>query len=126
MKILFSIFLLFSPFSLFSQQVSFYSDYYEGRKTASGVVFSNDSLYAASPTLKFGTKLKVTNLDNMKSVVVTVVDRGSYKVGSDGKVLRPLQPHPTRALDLSKKAFSMIADTKKGVINVKIEIIHED
>ncbi len=91
---------------------SYYADKFNNRKTASGAKFSNDKLTAAHKSLPFGTKLKVTNLVNSKSVIVVVNDRGPYVKG--------------REIDLSKKAFMTIANNKNsGVMDVKIEIIEE-
>lgn len=67
-------------------------------------------LFAASPDFKKGTVLKVTNIDNGKSVSVTVND-----FGPDRKA------HPDRVIDLDKVAFARIASLGAGVINVKIE-----
>lgn len=101
---------------------SWYGGKFHGRLTASGVIFDENELVAASPTLPFGTKVEITNITNGKSVVVTVVDRGPFKISKKG-VVRPLQPHPTRGFDLSKAAFNSIADLDKGVIKVKYRIL---
>lgn len=82
-----------------------------------------NKLTAASPTLKFGTKVKITNIENNKSVIVIINDRGPYKMDKTGKVLRPLQPHPTRKFDLSKGAFAKIANNDKGILKVKYKIL---
>lgn len=90
--------------------VSYYHDKFDGRKTASGVRFDNSKLTAAHKKLPFGTKLKITNEKNNKSVIVVVTDRGPFING--------------REIDLSKKAFMDITSNKKGgVVFVKIEII---
>lgn len=89
---------------------SYYHDKFDGRKTASGVRFDNSKLTAAHKKLPFGTKLKVTNEKNNKSVIVIITDRGPFING--------------REIDLSKKAFMDITSNKKGgVVFVKIEII---
>nr|WP_294788683.1 septal ring lytic transglycosylase RlpA family protein [uncultured Flavobacterium sp.] len=89
---------------------SYYSDKFNGRKTASGKKFNNDALTAAHKKFPFGTKLKVTNEANNKSVVVEVIDRGPFVKG--------------REIDLSKRAFMNITSNKKsGVVYVTIEII---
>ncbi|WP_028120903.1 septal ring lytic transglycosylase RlpA family protein [Epilithonimonas tenax] len=88
---------------------SFYHDKFNGRKTASGEIFSNKEFTAANKTLPFGTEVKVTNLISGKSVVVRVNDRGPY--------------HSSRAFDLSKAAFDSIGDTRKGTIAIEYEII---
>jgi rare lipoprotein A len=88
---------------------SYYADKFNGKRTASGEKFSNRKLTAAHKKLAFGTKLRVTNIANGKSVIVTVNDRGPFDGGRD--------------IDLSKKAFMQIADNKNhGEIKVKIEI----
>lgn len=89
----------------------YYHDKYNGRKTASGEKFSNSKLTAAHKKLEFGTKVRVTNLANNKSVVVVINDRGPFTKG--------------REIDLSKKAFMEITDDKnKGVLTVSIEILN--
>ena len=87
---------------------SYYGAKFHGRKTASGEVFNMNALTCASNTHKIGTRLLVTNLANNKSVVVRVNDTGGFKKYG-------------RTLDLSKGAFSKIADTKLGLIKVKIK-----
>ena len=87
---------------------SYYGGSWHGKKTANGEIFNENSLTAAHKTLPFGTKVKVTNLDNGKSVVVRINDRGPYSKG--------------RVIDLSKVAFSRIASTSKGVTRVKLEV----
>jgi len=54
---------------------SFYSDNFQGKKTASGEAYDKNGLTAAHKKLAYGTKVKVTNVSNGKSVVVTVNDR---------------------------------------------------
>jgi rare lipoprotein A len=87
----------------------YYADKFNGRKTANGDTFSNNKYTAAHKKLPFGTKVRVTNKDNGKSVVVTVNDRGPFTAGKD--------------IDLSKKAFMEIAGNKNhGEIKVSLEI----
>ena len=89
---------------------SYYADKFNGRKTANGEKFSNSKLTAAHRKLPFGTKAKVTNKANGKSVIVEINDRGPWVPGRD--------------IDLSKKAFMDIADNKNhGALKVSIEII---
>jgi rare lipoprotein A len=57
---------------------SWYGSNFHGRRTASGEIFDQERLTAAHKTLPFGTKLRVTNLRNGRSVLVTVTDRGPY------------------------------------------------
>lgn len=89
---------------------SYYADKFNGRSTASGEKFSNSKLTAAHRKLAFGTKVKVTNLANKKSVIVEINDRGPWT--------------PGREIDLSKRAFMDISDNKNhGALKVSIEII---
>lgn len=91
-------------------KISWYGSNHHGKKTASGKKFNMNALTAAHKELKFGTKVKITNLKNYKSVVVTINDRGPY-VGS-------------RKFDLSKAAFKEIANLNNGIITVKYEILN--
>lgn len=92
-----------------SGKASFYGGKWHGRKTANGEIFDTYTLTAAHKTLPFGTKVKVTNLDNGKSVVVRINNRGPYIKG--------------RVIDLSTAAFSSIENVNKGVTSVKLEIL---
>lgn len=89
---------------------SYYHDKFNGRKTASGVRFDNSKLTAAHKKFPFGTKLKITNKKNGKSVIVVINDRGPFVNG--------------REIDLSKKAFMDItSNPSSGVVFVMIELI---
>ncbi|MEZ0007836.1 rare lipoprotein A [Flavobacterium sp. 28YEA47A] len=89
---------------------SYYADKFNGRKTASGEKFHNGNYTAAHKKLPFGTKVKVTNIANEKWVIVEINDRGPFT--------------PGREIDLTKKAFMEIADSKNhGSLKVNIEII---
>jgi len=91
---------------------SYYHDKFNGRKTASGEKFDNNLFTAAHKTLKFGTKIKVTNTVNNEFVIVTVNDRGPFVKG--------------REIDLSKKAFMEIAKHKlTGFLIVHLEVLEE-
>lgn len=90
-------------------KASYYAKFFEGRKTANGEIFSNDVLTAAHKELPMGTKVRVTNLDNGKSVVVRINDRGPFVKG--------------RIIDLTEKAFDEIAERKLGVVNVTVEVL---
>ena len=81
---------------------SFYGEEWNGRRTANGEIFNTYELTAAHKSLPFGTKVKVVNKTNGKSVVVRINDRGPFVKG--------------RTIDLSKKAFQSIASIKKGVL----------
>jgi rare lipoprotein A len=92
--------------------VSYYHDKFNGRKTASGEIFSNGKFTAANRTLPFGTIVKVTNLKSRKSVEVRINDRGPF--------------HSSRALDLSKAAYNVIGNSEQGIMPVEYEIIEND
>jgi len=104
-------------------KASWYGPGFHGRVTANGEIYSQDSLTAASPVLKFNTLVRVTNLKNNKSVVVRINDRGPYKMDKKGKAIFPLIPHPKRGLDLSKEAFKTISPLTTGVINIQYTIL---
>lgn len=93
---------------------SYYSDKFNGRKTASGAKFHNAKYTAAHRKFPFGTKLRVTNEANGKSVIVEVNDRGPFS--------------KVREIDLTKKAFMEITHHKgAGGLNVTIEeVISEE
>ncbi|NUT37904.1 MAG: septal ring lytic transglycosylase RlpA family protein [Hamadaea sp.] len=85
------------------------SFYGVGQGTASGERFDPTALTAAHKTWKFGTRVRVTNPRNGKSVIVRINDRGPYIDG--------------RCIDLSKAAFAAIENTSRGVMTVRYEII---
>lgn len=91
---------------------SFYADKFVGRRTASGERYSQKQMTCAHRTLPFGTKLKVTNTTNGKSIIVTVNDRGPYTKG--------------RVLDLSKCAASELDFIHAGKTLVLLETIEEE
>jgi len=88
-------------------EASYYGAQFQGRPTASGERFDNGQLTAAHRTLPFGTKVRVTNLSNGRSVVVRVNDRGPYARG--------------RIIDLSRAAARRIDMVRAGVARVRVE-----
>jgi rare lipoprotein A len=87
---------------------NFYSDKFEGKKTASGEVYDKNALTASHKKLPFGTKVKVTNVDNGKSVVVTVNDR-----------MKATNP---AVIDVTRRAAEELGFTKTGKAKVKLEV----
>lgn len=87
---------------------SYYGSDFHGKKTASGEQFDMYDLTAAHRTLPFNTLVKVTNLENNKSVVVRINDRGPFKKG--------------RIVDLSLGAAKKINLIETGTAEVKLEI----
>lgn len=88
-------------------KASYYADKFEGRRTASGEIFRQNNMTAAHRTLAFGTKVKVINLANGRSVKVRINDRGPYAQG--------------RVIDLSKKAARKLGIISTGVAPVEIQ-----
>jgi len=91
-------------------RASYYADYFDGKTAASGQIFKQDEFTAAHLTLPFNSMVKVVNLENDKSVVVRITDRGPY----DKRFV----------LDLSKAAFETISPLSRGVIQVYYEVIY--
>jgi len=88
---------------------SFYSNKFIGKKTASGEIFSQIKLTCAHNTLPMGTLIKVTNLNNDKSVTVRVNDR--------------MHKRNPRIVDLSMAAAKMLDFIGGGVIKVRVEVL---
>ena len=91
------------------KNASWYGPGFHSKKTASGERFNQNALSAAHKTMKFGTKVKVTNLSNGKAVVVKINDRGPFIKG--------------RSIDLSKAAALQIGMIGSGHACVKMNII---
>lgn len=101
----------FKPFKK-SAHASYYADRFHGRRTASGRVYDKTKLTAAHKSLPFGTKVRVTNEANGKSVIVEITDRGPFVRG--------------REIDLSRKAFYTIASSSgMGYIKVTLEVLQK-
>ena len=92
-----------------SGQASWYGPGFNGKVTASGEVFNKMAMTAAHRQLPFGTVVRVTNLNNGRSVLVKINDRGPF--------------HGKRIIDLSEGAAAEIGLREAGVGNVKIEIL---
>lgn len=88
---------------------SWYGPGFHGNLTANGERYNQYALTAASKTLPFGTRVRVTNLDNGRSVVVRVNDRGPY-VGD-------------RVIDLSMGAAQILGTISSGVSSVRLEVL---
>ena len=89
--------------------VSWYGEQFHERPTASGELFDATAMTMAHPTLPFGTKVRVTNLRNGRSVVVRVNDRGPF-VG-------------TRIADVSAAAAASLGMLRRGLARARIEIL---
>ena len=90
---------------------TYYSDKFQGRRTANGERYNKNELTAAHLSLPFNTRIKVTCLDTQKSVIVRINDRGPHIKG--------------RALDMSRAAAEKIGIVRRGKAKVKIEILNK-
>ena len=88
---------------------SWYGPGLHGRRTASGTVHTGAALTAAHRSLPFGTRVRVTNLNNGRTVVVVVDDRGPFVRG--------------RVIDLSRAAARRLGMVRDGVVPVRLEVV---
>ncbi len=93
-------------------KASWYGGKFHGRRTASGARFDQNRLTAASRTLPLGSRARVTNLDNGRSVEVEITDRGPYARG--------------RVIDVSRAAAHELGMVKRGTVRVRVEPIIGD
>ena len=87
---------------------SFYSDKFQGKKTSSGESYDKNGLTASHKTLAFGTKIKVTNVANGKSVMLTVNDR--------------MKKSNPALIEVSRRAADELGFAKAGKAKVKLEV----
>lgn len=90
-------------------KASYYADKFQNRKTASGELYKHKLKTAAHKKLPFGTRVRVRNVENGKTVVVKINDRGPFA--------------KKRIIDLSKSAFESIGQLSAGVLDVEIQVI---
>lgn len=88
---------------------SWYGDDFHGRQTANGEIFSANAISGAHPTLPLPSYVRVTNIDNGRSVMVRVNDRGPYVHG--------------RVMDLSYRAAEILGYANRGVGNIQVEYV---
>jgi rare lipoprotein A len=98
-----------TPVSATTGHASWYGEQFADRPTASGERYDPDKLTGAHRTLPLGSKVRVTNLHNGRSVLVTINDRGPYA--------------RRRAIDLSYGAARAIGMVRRGVARVRIELV---
>ena len=108
--------ILFSFFKGYAQNdsldtgfASFYHDWFYGKRTSSGEILGAQKLTCAHRSLPFGTRLKVTNLDNHKTAIVTVNDRGPFVRG--------------RIIDVTQSVARKLDFVAQGQVKVKIEML---
>jgi rare lipoprotein A len=88
---------------------SWYGGEFHNRRTASGVRFNTEAMMAAHRTLPFGSKVRVTNLENKRSCIVQITDRGPFKHG--------------RIIDLSHAAAERLGMASTGTARVELEVL---
>ncbi|WP_339528931.1 septal ring lytic transglycosylase RlpA family protein [Pseudomonas mucidolens] len=88
---------------------SYYGARHHGKKTASGERFNQHALTAAHRRLPFGTRVRVTNLANDRTVVVRINDRGPYTRG--------------RLIDVSRKAAEQLGMLRSGTARVRVQAL---
>jgi rare lipoprotein A len=92
-----------------SGKAAWYGRKFNGRKTASGQRFNAAAMTAAHPSLAFGTKVKITNTKNKRSVVVVINDRGPST--------------PGRIVDVTQAAAKRLGFVRSGTADVTIEVV---
>lgn len=90
-------------------KAAWYGGRFHGRKTASGEPFDKNALTAAHKTLPFDTMVRVRNLENGKTVIVRITDRGPYGKG--------------RIIDMSEAAAKKLDMIERGVVKVEVEVL---
>lgn len=93
-------------------KATYYAQKFQGRKTATGEIFSHKKLTAASNHFKLGSVVKVTNLFNGKSITVKVNDRMATKSLRKGTIV-----------DLTLYAFTLLDLKNKSIINVSVRVL---
>ena len=89
-------------------EASWYGAQHQGKQTTSGTIYDQAGLTAAHPSLPFGSKIKVTNLANGKSVEVEITDRGPFT--------------GNRIIDLSQAAAKVLEIIDSGTATVRLEL----
>jgi rare lipoprotein A len=92
-------------------KASWYGDAHHGKKTASGERYDMTELTAAHRSLPLGTRVRVTNVDNNRSVVVRINDRGPFVRG--------------RIIDLSRAAARELGPLGAGLFSVRLEVLED-
>jgi rare lipoprotein A len=88
---------------------SYYAREHDGRRTASGEIFDMQAMTAAHRTLPFGTRVRVTNLENGRQAIVRVNDRGPFRKG--------------RIIDVSYAAARELGLIGRGVARVRVDVL---
>ncbi len=88
---------------------SYYGHQYHGRTTANGETYDENAMTAAHRTLPFGTRVRVTNLENGKEVLLRINDRGPFVEG--------------RIIDVSWRAAQDLDFVREGVVKARVEVL---
>lgn len=88
---------------------SWYGDQFHGKATANGEIFDMNEVTAAHPTLPMPSLVRVTNLENGRTIVVRVNDRGPYANG--------------RVIDLSRRSAQLIGYERQGTAKVRVQYL---
>jgi len=91
---------------------SWYGIEFHGKKTANGEIYNIDDITAAHPTLPLPSLIKITNLNNNKSAIVRVNDRGPFA--------------KNRIIDVSKKTSEILGFKNKGTTKVRVEFLRKE
>lgn len=91
---------------------SWYGPDFHGKRTANGEVYDQNELTAAHRTLQMPSFVRVTNLENGRSIVVRINDRGPFKHG--------------RIIDVSKRAADLLGFRAKGTARVRLEVLEQE
>jgi rare lipoprotein A len=91
---------------------SWYGEGFHGGRTANGEVFNKDELTAAHPTLPMPSLARVTNLDNGRSIVVRINDRGPFEKG--------------RLIDVSQRAAQLLGFEQTGTAKVRVQVLADE
>lgn len=91
---------------------SWYGPGFDGKRTANGEVFDTNGLTAAHKTLPMPSMVRVTNLENGRSIAVRVNDRGPFSAG--------------RIIDLSRRGAQLLGFIERGTARVRVEILAEE
>ncbi|AWT11269.1 septal ring lytic transglycosylase RlpA family lipoprotein [Stutzerimonas frequens] len=92
-----------------SGKASYYARMHHGQRTANGETHDQNALVAAHRSLPFGTRVRVTNQQNGKQVIVRINDRGPFRLG--------------RIIDVSRAAAAQLDMLERGVVRVRIETL---
>ncbi|HEY7727995.1 MAG TPA: septal ring lytic transglycosylase RlpA family protein [Candidatus Eisenbacteria bacterium] len=98
-----------APFPAEVGIASYYTEREQGGRTASGTRYDDRALTAAHRTLPFGTRVRVTNLANGRSTVLTITDRGPFRKG--------------RVIDVSRRAAERLGFRREGTARVRVEVL---